>query len=428
MTIRSSITVLILTAACICFAAGCDTNPTNPPSGGPSNPPSGYIGSAACAACHPNIAADHLAHGHANVLTQIQGLPPGFPAANPKAGVPDPPPGMTWSDIAYVVGGYNQRANFIDRQGFLITTGVDAVDAQWNLDFSLGGHPAGFVEYEPEQTTPKPYDFDCFRCHTTGPADVAANGGLRQGNLPGMGGTWAEDGVQCEACHGPGRNHVAAPSPQTIIVDTSAEACARCHARSPDQQEVQAADGFILNYQQAPELRASGGHADFDCTFCHMSHVSTKIDESKGQLNGCTACHSQQNLAFHEGIIFVRGDYVETVTCESCHMPFATRSGASATPDVNDDLARIGDVRTHIFRIETAANDFNFMFDNADDTVRMDAQGRAAVTVDFVCLRCHNGLGRAFPLTTQGARVIADGMHATAQGADAESSDAARQK
>jgi hypothetical protein len=353
------------------------------------------------------------------MLQRIQGQPPEFPAVNPQAGVPNPPDGTTWQDIAYVIGGFSQKANFIDRQGFLMTSGIDAVDTQWNLDFSIGGQFAGFVPYETQQAAPKPYDFNCFRCHTTGPMDVAANGGLRQGNLPGVGGTWAEDSVQCEACHGPGRNHVAAPSPQNITVDTSAQACAQCHSRSPNLDAIQAADGFVLNYQQAAELRASGGHADFDCTFCHDAHASTKIDETKGLLNGCTACHTQQNMAFHDNLFYVRGDYVEQMTCESCHMPLATTSGATATPAVGDNVAHIGDVRTHIFRIETRVNTFDFMFDDNGSEVRKDDQGRAAVTVDFVCLRCHNGLGRAFELTAQAARVIADGMHTAARGANA---------
>jgi len=85
-----------------------------------------------------------------------------------------------------------------------------------------------------------------------------------------------------------------------------------------------------------------------------------------------------------------------------------------ATPNIAGERGRIGDVRTHIFRIETIANDLNFMFDSTGTRVRKDEQDRGAVTVDFVCLRCHNGLGRAFELSTQAARVIAGGMH-TAQ-------------
>jgi hypothetical protein len=47
--------------------------------------------------------------------------------------------------------------------------------------------------------------------------------------------------------------------------------------------------------------------------------------------------------------------------------------------------------------------------------VRKDDQGRAAVTVDFVCLRCHNAGGNATRFTVEAAAFVAEGMHARAE-------------
>jgi hypothetical protein len=66
----------------------------------------------------------------------------------------------------------------------------------------------------------------CLRCHTTGtPEMIAAEGATP--SLP---------GVQCEACHGPGRAHIDAAkagNPRSRITKTPGEdVCTRCH--NPD--------------------------------------------------------------------------------------------------------------------------------------------------------------------------------------------------
>jgi hypothetical protein len=68
-------------------------------------------------------------------------------------------------------------------------------------------------------------DTDCLRCHSTA-SSVAAD--RRAGTFH------PEDGVQCEACHGPGSVHVARARGEIAVDDRaiargSLEACARCH-------------------------------------------------------------------------------------------------------------------------------------------------------------------------------------------------------
>ena len=104
-------------------------------------------------------------------------------------------------------------------------------------------------------------------------------------------------------------------------------------------------------------------------------------------------------MALHGGITYVRGDYTEELSCESCHMPFATRSGSHATEAAVGALGRAGDTRTHIFRINTSETDYTGMFNEDMTEVLKDENGQAAVTLDYVCLRCHNGIGSAFELT-----------------------------
>lgn len=377
-----------------------------------TNGNSSFLGSAACGACHPDIAASHSIHGHANILTRVQGQPPAFPAAATRAKVPNPPTGYDWSDIAYVLGGYRSKALFLDDNGYLLVDGVAGVNTQWNLAFPGNGTAAGFVAYEAGTTTPKPYDYSCFVCHTTGPQPQSAGVPEFQENRRGIVGTWHEAGVQCEACHGPGSRHVGNPAARNEFVDTSAKLCGECHSRPFGSTDgvIRAAGGFIQSYQQYPEMLASGGHAAFECVTCHDPHASAAYDKAEAIRNRCTDCHTDKDMALHEGRVFARGDYTETLTCESCHMPYATSSASSRIAGTSG--GRIGDVRTHIFRINTDLVDYTTMFTDDMTAVRKDASGKAAVTVDFVCLRCHNNEASfPFELTVTSASNIAVGMH-----------------
>jgi hypothetical protein len=413
---------------CAIVMLGCPTSDGDSDQNGPvynnttdrTNGDALYIGSAACKACHPNVAAMQSKHGHLQVLKRIEGLAPAYPADATRAGVPNPPGGFSWDDIAYVVGGYTRKARFVDRNGYLLTNGTAGVDAQWNLEFVPSGTAEDFAPYETGQTTPKPYEYACFACHTTGPQSFDPAAPLFQENRLGIEGTWREAGVQCEACHGPGSLHVPDPQARAMYVNTTAEGCGECHNGTfgAGGTVIHAEAGFIQDYMQYAELRASGGHADFNCVACHDPHAGTNYDAAGGIRNTCTNCHSNQNMAVHEGKTYVRGEYVEPVTCVSCHMPFATKSASSVF--LGQSAGRVGDVRTHIFRINSEPVDYTTMFAADGKSVATDATGKAAVTLDFVCLRCHNTTGaEPFRLTVSSAGQIAPGIHGVRQGADA---------
>ncbi len=417
----------LLPAATLPLTGGCPPPTDDAVDGGlafnnttdATNQGAAYVGSAACRACHPSIAETSRLHGHAHALNRVQGQAPQYPPEGERAGVPSPPDGKTWNDVSYVIGGYQHGAFFVDRTGFVMTDGVEGVNTQWNLDFPPNGTVAGFVAYQPEQQTPLPYGHDCFRCHTTGPEPQDPNDPRSQDGRPGILGTWAEAGVQCEACHGPGSNHVPNPQARNIFVDSTVQTCARCHTRGDDPDVIVAADGFIRAGAQYAELRASGGHANFACTVCHDPHFSTIYDRSNGIRNDCRTCHPDQNMARHAGKIFVRGDYAEQLGCESCHMPFATKTTAAADADTVGNNGRMGDTRTHIFRISTDNVDFSSMFTADGAAVAKDGDGRAAVTVDFVCVRCHtDGTAtgtNAVRLDVRSASALAAILHETAQ-------------
>ncbi len=386
-----------------------------------SNNGARYVGTAACVQCHAAYAARHDRHAHAHKLTRIQGQPPSYPA-DTSDGVPSPPAGYRWEDISYVVGGYTGAARFVDLQGYLVTTGGSGVPTQWNLAFGPAAIVAGFASFFAGDPQPKPYDFERFAYHVTGAAAPDPAAPLFQDNRAGMAGTFFEPGVQCEACHGPGGNHFRS-LPGSVIVNraaiytdvSGAATCGSCHSRpyGAPSTTIQAADGYIRDQSQWAELKASGGHSSFACGVCHDPHAGLTFgDRNVAIRNTCTACHQSQNMAGHGGKVYRRASdgYTEPLTCESCHMPYATREAVSAPVAAVGPVARVGDKRTHIFRISTAEVDYRQFFTPDGAQVRLDAQGRAAVTVDFVCLRCHNDNG-LFGLTLPRAAEIAPNVH-----------------
>jgi hypothetical protein len=165
-----------------------------------------YVGSLTCSGCHTDIYQVFMQSGHPWKLNPVvNGQPPDFPFTE----IPELPEGYTWDDILYVIGGYNWKARFVNHEGYIITnppgeTGVTDYLNQWNFANPLVGREAGWVTYN-SGVENKPYD--CGSCHTTG---YSPRG--NQDDLPGLIGTWAEPGIQCEACHGPGSLHVQAPT------------------------------------------------------------------------------------------------------------------------------------------------------------------------------------------------------------------------
>lgn len=357
----------------------------------------------------------HRLHGHAYALNPALGSAPTYPSEITGAGVPDPPPGFDWSQIAYVLGGFTKGAYFINLDGFLMTTGGTGAPTRWNLSNAANGTVPGFTPYEPGLPN-QPLPYEAFRRFTTGamPQDPAMP--LSQDNRPGIMGTWAEAGVQCESCHGPGSNHVPRPSARDLFVDASgAQTCRTCHSGPPGFEEgaIPASGGFIASRSEWVELKASGGHATFACTFCHDPHRSTTSDRPNAIRNECRACHTTENMALHEGKVFTHpSGYTEVLSCESCHMPFAGRVASAATADMVGPVGRMGDSRTHIFRITTEPIDYTGFFTPDGSQVVRDAEGRAAVTADFVCIRCHNDV--ALPnlsFSVDRASEIAIGVH-----------------
>jgi hypothetical protein len=234
-------------------------------------------------------------------------------------------------------------------------------------------------------------------CHATG---YTADG--NQGGLAYIVGSWNENGVGCEACHGPGSDHQANPAGVKPTLNPVTR-CAACHSSG---SSVQADSGFIISQQQASEL-STGVKSSFACTSCHDAHASAKYDSQAagaGIAKQCTSCHGQKSVGLN----------MAGLACIDCHMPFAVKSGASIsfTDTTNNKLGQ-ADMRTHIFTINTAAAGPADMFSADGISIATGTDGRAkGLTLDFVCLGCHRPGGRAATTYTfSQVKVLAPSVH-----------------
>jgi hypothetical protein len=172
---------------------------------------------------------------------------------------------------------------------------------------------------------------ECFACHTT-----AAINGLElqlERLIP---------GVTCEACHGPGRDHIAAMeakrfndkhifNPGKMETDElSQQFCGSCHQSAEQVLTNSTFQGLVRVRFQPYRLFTSRGHDPDDarlrCTACHNPHEDPVADPSFYDPK-CLACHRSAASLKSEAVGKAEGRspdkpcQVSQRLCVSCHMP-----------------------------------------------------------------------------------------------------------
>jgi hypothetical protein len=179
----------------------------------------------------------------------------------------------------------------------------------------------------------KPYEaLRCFACHTT------ASSAKSQLNAAG-----AVPGVHCEACHGPGQNHVNANmagrivearqaifNPAKLTPTGSIDFCGACHRTTMDVVMNEPEPGaFTVRFQpyrlQESRCWKSTKDARLTCTQCHDPHAPLNKDVQSYDQK-CLTCHGSGKDMKHDAAL---GKWTAipkvcpkaTSNCVSCHMP-----------------------------------------------------------------------------------------------------------
>lgn len=410
----------------------------------PAIPDGEYISSAQCGVCHTVTYSSFIQTGHPYKITKvIDGQQPVYPFTNlngvlervtDEDGQTDNSLGtpQSWSDVSYVIGGYHWKARFMDLDGAIVT----GSEVQYNFATD------GMVAYHDDEVD-KP--FNCGNCHTTGwrHQDDALNP-ARQDDLPFMDGTFAEQGIQCESCHGAGAAHAkftgtitTDATPRTLLELTAPDAgyglavdCGECHTRdgerdystymsgydnaliaanAPDPRpnemggRILASNGLIRHHEQYDEIlgidpdsldtvRSAGFMATHgNCGTCHYPHGSS-VQEGNPLYTGepgvdhtgesCLTCHGDYAPSLRAG-------GMQNLECRDCHMPKMIKNAVSYPP-VADGAPTTGDISAHVFRINLDSQVYQQFTDD----------GKFAypwVTTDWACNTCHNASFIQFP-------------------------------
>jgi len=177
------------------------------------------------------------------------------------------------------------------------------------------------------------------------------------------------DGAQEVVDRGPGALLERLLDDSGYVAELEAEHSVEADGRLENLAELV---GVAREYETVDELLASPHvtEANLDCGSCHEPHIGVRYGNAEmgGITVTCESCHSDKTQNAH----LVPAD------CIDCHMPRAGKSARKV--HVHE-----GDVRTHIFAINSDAVDKTAMFFDDEDATF----ARGFVTLDFACYGCH---------------------------------------
>lgn len=309
-----------------------------------------YIGASECRSCHRSTAGTHADTRHALTLQEPgrDNLIADFSQDDPVRQVlfpgEDEPRHFSEDDIAFIVGSGRNVQRYVyrvDRNEYMV------FPAEWNVA-EQKWEAYVLTEEWPSQA----YDWEenCAYCHTTGFEPER--------------GRWEDDGVQCEACHGPASIHAevaqdAGRNPDetelaalraSIVVSPDPQVCGSCHSQGLDAEtglpfpaSYRAGDelalGFTLSQpDDTAHWRASGHAAGQNMQYNEWlnSRHASALDNLKASSyaeESCLECHSADYQTVEQLRAAVEaGDREGTapepltiesaqygVTCASCH-------------------------------------------------------------------------------------------------------------
>lgn len=315
-----------------------------------------YLGSEKCSECHLDLYSSWIESGHHLQLRK---------AEKAQHSNLDLPKGYSWDDISYVIGGAKVKAYFVDQNGYIITSAKDGSKEKTEYNLEDGS----WSYYLPG----KKKLYDCGFCHTTGYSPEG-----HQGGLEGIIGTWHEDGVGCEVCHGPGSEHVKNPAVRTLRRSRSKALCEKCHQRGGIDHRPLKDLGLVRHHEQINELK-EGPHKGLSCLNCHKPHQKASLTRYN-----CVICHSQANIGYEKSVHGKAG-----VKCIECHMARLSKPAIARA-------SYVGKVRTHLFKISVDAD--VDMFKEIKEKGLKSTFTKDFVTVEFACLSCHKSQDKAWSI------------------------------
>ncbi len=330
-----------------------------------------YVGDAACAGCHADIAASYAQTNHARAVEPFDPAtaPEAFDAAGRSPAVYDPNLDLFYRAFvrgdtlfqrefrldargdtthrrvhaaAYVIGsGHNTRSYLMQEGGYLTE-----MPLTWYVERGMWALSPGFEQVNTRFE--RPMTLECIACHNAIPEHTPGTQN-HFGALP--------DGISCERCHGPASEHVEDPQDQDALVDLGGlnrdlqlAACQQCHLEgvtifAPGEgpttyrpgeplaahrtvfvpaEQIADPDNFgVASHAVRLALSVCFEESQMTCTTCHDPHLPAEVQPSFNAT--CQSCHGGDGGgSAHEALCTrpAAGSPAEAMTgdCVSCHM------------------------------------------------------------------------------------------------------------
>ena len=315
------------------------------PEGAPPNLGADYMGVSVCKACHADAMKTWEATAHAHFVQEGSEDTVLGDLSDEAAVTITWPDGetrpITLEDITYVLGGQYVQQYVSVQSTDDGSTAYYVLPVQWNIPQSED-QAGKWTPYHPDDWTAPERDWRvaCAGCHVTGLTAEMVAEGWEPGRKP-------ELGVTCEACHGPGGEHIKKPAENPMVSNPDPQICGQCHIQGSDPSGEH---GYPVGYQPGLPLDESvfvpaaaddagvwwpSGHAKTYNAYSewltsgHATALET-MRASEHAADSCLNCHATRPAALPEEEAAGETAGEETaawdlahaqygVTCTACH-------------------------------------------------------------------------------------------------------------
>jgi hypothetical protein len=264
-----------------------------------------FVGSETCKKCHERTFLEWKTSLHSRMMRDVK-LEPWANIGDFK--IPSDVRTFNKEDVAYVLGS-QWRQQYLKKEGkdlMVLPASYNVFVGEWKT-------------YLPDKPVARYWFNKCAGCHATGVNPEKK--------------TFVEMGVACEACHGPGRNHVEAVPGFEIptIIQASrltpalaAQICGSCHTRGRDKEGKHA---YPAEYQI---------HKGLGNIKLYFDEVNPATDPDYFWPSGESKYSNQQYLDWKKSEHAKVG-----VTCITCHDVHRSKSALQAVGEVPNPLVVI---------------------------------------------------------------------------------------
>jgi tetratricopeptide (TPR) repeat protein len=316
-----------------------------------------YVGDAACARCHAEIATAFRTHPMGRSLVPIAEAPAethgestprelfeaqGYHYAlllrngqtlhrETRRNESGTAIGEVEAEVRYMLGsGSRARSFLLERDGYLFASPITwyAQRGQWDL---APGYEVKSPHFE------RPVTAHCLFCHANRSEHVAGSANHYRSPI------FHGSSIGCERCHGPGELHVRQPggSAQAIVNPRDLEpalrdaVCEQCHLIGENLIERAGRrlsdyrPGLPLEQFETVFVRPPGSREHINAGQVEQMHESRCYQASKGAL-GCISCHDPHRLPpAEQREAYYRTRCLECHAQRPCSLPVASRKTAS---------------------------------------------------------------------------------------------------